>query len=255
MPGPLTLATPVLRRVLGPIFRPLTRTLAAVIAIPAFRWFLKRVLRLEEIDEETEKDLVEWFKASVVLLLATRNFENIFVKWFDPTIQDVQLVADGSLNWVVTGGRLLLAIACVESMPDQRLFAIIHPGPPKLNYDRSQSWRHNVQRQWKPFALGLLCQHLNRTSPMLAIMAVIVQGTVGWICFAIAIAQYLIIGLVTSRDRAIDVLLTFDKKVEEARQQIIEDFHIRPQDTEAPVPGRIRSLQPRRSDPIDDYCI
>ena len=261
MPGPLQFVTPIFRRVLTPVFRPLTRTIATVIAVPAFRWFLRTVLRVEQLDEETEKDLSEWFKGSVLLLFCTRNFENVFVKWYDAQLADVQLVIDGSLNWFVTGGRLLLAIAAVETMPDQQLFAIIHPGPPKLTYDRSRSLRENVAAQWKPFAIGMACQHLNRSSPVLAIMSVIMQGTVGWVCFVLAIAQYLIIGLVTSRDRAIDVLMRFDERVEEKRAAIIEEFHIGPDDTNRPLKASMQSTQrsamqsaqPVRTDPVEHF--
>ena len=261
MPGPFQFFAPLLRRIFAPIFRPLTRTLATVVAIPLFRWFIRKVLRVNQLDEETEKDLSEWFKGSVLLLFCTRNFENIFVKWYDPTIADVQLVTDGSLNWFVTGGRLLIAIAAVETMPDQQLFAIIHPGPPKLTYNRAETLKANIARQWKPFAIGLACQHLNRSSPVLAIMSVIMQGTVGWVCFVLAIAQYLIIGLVTSRDRAIDVLMRFDERVEEKRAAIIEEFHIGPDDTNRPLKASMQSTQrsamqsaqPVRTDPVEHF--
>ena len=251
MPGPLHFAAPVVRRVLGPVFRPLTRTLAAVVAIPAFRWFLRVVLRIQQLDDETEKDLVEWFRGSVVLLLATRNFENIIVQLFDPTKGEIELMNGGSLDWFVLGGRLLLAIAVIESMPDQQLFAIIHPGPPKPTYDRSQTLRENVAQQWRPILRGVLCQHLNRSSPVLAIMAAVLKGTAGWVCFVLAIIQYLIIGLVTSRDRAIDVLSTFDEKVREKRDQIIEEFHIRPETTAAPIPDYLVEPHRLRTEPVD----
>ena len=256
MPGPLQLISPIARRVLGPVFRPLTRSIATIVAIPAFRYFLRKVLRVESLDEETEKDLVEWFKGSVLLLFSTRNVEAILVGLFraiDPNIPDVVLVSNGSLNWYITGGRLLLAIAAIESMPDQQLFAIIHPGPPKPVYDRQKGWRQCVREQWRPILRGLACQHLNRSSPTLAIMAVIIPGTVGWVCFTLAAIQYLIIGLVTSRDRAIDVLTAFDRRVEQKRAEIIEEFHITPDDTKAPIPGRIASPDHQRADPLPDF--
>ena len=253
MPGPIQYAAPLLRRLLGPVFRPLTRTIAAVIAIPAFRWFLRTVLRLEKLDEETEKDLVEWFRGAVVLLLATRNFENRLVHLFDPSLGEIVVHDGAQLNWFVLGGRLLLAIAVIESMPDQQLFGIIHPGPPKLDYRRSESLWANVRRQWKPFAIGFVCQHLNRSSPVLAIMSAILKGTAGWVCYTLAIVQYLIIGLVTSRDRAIDVLTTFDRRVQEKREQIIEEFRIRPDQTNAPIPGLMQPIAHSRAEPVEDF--
>lgn len=250
MPGPFALAGPLIRQVLGPVLRPLTRTVAAVVAVPAFRWFLRVVLRIQQLDDETEKDLVEWFRGSVVLLLVTRNFENLVARMINPAAGEIELLSGNSLNWVVLGGRLLLAIGVIETMPDQQLFAIIHPGPPKPTYDRAESLWQNIGRQAGPIVKGLACQHLNRSSPVLAIMSVVLKGPAGWICFVLAIVQYLIIGLVTSRDRAIDVLSTFDDRVREKRDQIIEEFHIRPENTAAPIPDYLIEDHQRRVDPL-----
>ena len=57
-----------------------------------------------------------------------------------------------------------------------------------------------------------------------------------------AITQYLIIGLVTSRDRALDVLSEFDRAVAKRRNELIEEFKLEgnlPQDFDpnAPLPG------------------
>ena len=49
---------------------------------------------------------------------------------------------------------------------------------------------------------------------------------VGWTCYLLAITQYLIIGLVTSRDRAMDVLSEFDRAVAQRRRELIEEFHL-----------------------------
>ena len=78
----------------------------------------------------------------------------------------------------------------------------------------------------RPVLKGLACNHLSRSSPVLAILAVIIPGTPGWICYVLAIAQYLIIGLVTSRDRALDVLSEFDRQIEIQRNKLIQEFHI-----------------------------
>jgi len=50
---------------------------------------------------------------------------------------------------------------------------------------------------------------------------------VGWVCYLMAITQYLIIGLVTSRDRALDVLSEFDRAVAERRTELIEEFKLK----------------------------
>jgi hypothetical protein len=49
---------------------------------------------------------------------------------------------------------------------------------------------------------------------------------VGWVCYLMAITQYLIIGLVTSRDRALDVLSEFDRAVARRRNELIEEFKL-----------------------------
>jgi hypothetical protein len=78
---------------------------------------------------------------------------------------------------------------------------------------------------------------LNRSSPVLAIMAVIFGGDphvpeeathrlVGWICYGAAISQYLIIGLVTSRDKVLDALSEFDRQVALRRQELVEEFDL-----------------------------
>ena len=219
---------PVFDPVIRPVLRPVTRTAAGWVAVPTFRFVVRRVLRLGELDAETEKDLIEWFRASVVLLLATRNVEAM-------VFSDVPVVTGEGLDWLIMGGRLLLAVAVIETMPDQQLFAIIHPGPPPLKYDRALGLWGSVRKQWRPVLRGLACQHLNRSSPVLAIMAAVFGGVVGWVCYALAITQYLIIGLVTSVDRAADVLSQFDSVVARKRREIIEEFSILPEDTRAPL--------------------
>ena len=52
------------------------------------------------------------------------------------------------------------------------------------------------------------------------------RWAVGWICYLMAIVQYLIIGLVTSRDRAVDVLTEFDRAVARRRKELIEEFSL-----------------------------
>jgi len=259
---------PLLRSAL----RPFTRFLIGAIAIPIFRFILRHVFRLQELDEELEKDLEQWFRGSLLLLAATANMEHLLFGWAM------------NWDWFTIGLRLLLAIGVVEAMPDQELFAVIHPGPPRLKPGKTilkQVW----ERKWE-IAKGSICQHLNRSSPVLAIMAAIFgaqvgaqhfaaeetklavkieanlidsmrvtddegratarvrateqakaqmqiqeeraweQFTVGWVCYIMAITQYLIMGLVTTRDRAMDVLSEFDRAVAQRRRELVEEFQI-----------------------------
>ena len=75
------------------------------------------------------------------------------------------------------------------------------------------------------------CVHLNRSSSVLAMMAAIfggdagtMEGTVGWVCYFVAITKYLIIALITSTDKAGDLLGNFDRAVAEQREELIEEF-------------------------------
>jgi ferredoxin len=190
-------------------------------------------------------------------------------------------------DWLTMGLRLMLAISVIEAMPDQELFAVLHPGPPKMEKGSNvlvQLWT----KKWK-FLKGFACRHLNRSSPVLAMMCAIIgsqlpsmqqyendmyrqksiaawaycqqcssscpvqsaitidaiqimlpelkkeadllvrqreRWLVGWVCYLMAITQYLIIGLVTSRDRALDVLSEFDRAVAKRRNELIEEFKL-----------------------------
>ena len=70
----------------------------------------------------------------------------------------------------------------------------------------------------------ILCRHLDRSSSVFAILSVIFGGdsdrTVGWVCYFLAIVQFLIIGLVSSRDKALDVLSEFDQQVQLRREEL-----------------------------------
>lgn len=220
--GPMgRLLTPLLL----PFLKPASRLLAGLIAIPIFRLLRRRVARVDELDEELEKDLDEWFRASLLLMLSTANFE----LWLAAN-------TDWNLgNWWLTAGRILLAIGVIEAMPDQELFSIIHPGPPVPKYDREIGLWGSIQQQARPVVKGLLCQYLSRSSPVYAIMAAIFPGTTGWACFWLAITQYLVIGLVTSRDRALDVLSEFDREFARRRRELIDEFEIDETKTSAPL--------------------
>ena len=228
---------------LRPVLRPITRVLVGAIAVPIFRFLMRKVVRVKEIDSELEKDLEQWFRASFVLLAATANMEFlIFTRFFGW----LPLEWDGEHKWVSIGLRLLLAIGVVESMPDQELFSVIHPGPPRIRPGKGM-WRELIKKKWL-ILKGVVCQHLNRSSPVLAIMAAIfgsriddvyltglseaeaskawTDWTVGWCCYFLAITQYLIIGLITSRDKALSVLSEFDRAVAQRRQEIIDEFDL-----------------------------
>ena len=197
-------------RLLQPIIRPLTRFFLGFIAVPIFRLLMRKVVRVQEINAELEKDLEQWFRGSLLLLVATRNMEG----WiFGGLAENVRL------SPYFTAGRLLLAIGVIEGMPDQSLFALIHPGPQRPNIEKGRLFR-SLAFYIPQLLKGLLCQHLNRSSPVLAILAVLYEGEIGWICYGVAIAQYLIIGLVASKDKAIDVLMQFDAVMARQRHEI-----------------------------------
>jgi hypothetical protein len=195
---------------LAPLLKPIVRLFLGFIAIPIFRLFVRRVVKVQEIDEELEKDLEQWFRGALLLLIATKNMEETIFGWVrQETLDSVPFMA----------GRLLLAIGVVEGMPDQSLFALIHPGPRPPKIQKGHVFGSLIA--YIPQLLkGVVCQHLNRSSPVFAILAVFYEGQVGWICYSIALAQYLLIGLVTSKDKALNVLQKFDEAVEEQRHQL-----------------------------------
>lgn len=201
--------------VFRPLARPLTQLIVRLAAKPTFRMCFHRIGALERLDAELEKDLAEWFRGALLLLMVTANMEVLL--W-----QNVVPFRDllDKHEWLGIGLRIMLAIAVIQMMPDQELFTVIHPGPrlPPFAPDRSR-WSQ-IGACWKPVAAGLLCQHLSRSSPVFAILAVIFEGAIGWVCYAMALLQYLIIGLVTSRDRAVDVLMLFDEQVSVRRREL-----------------------------------
>jgi hypothetical protein len=202
---------------------------------------------LQELDQELEKDLEQWFRGSLLLLAATANMETFLFGW----LEDVsRLNLQEEHAWIAVGFRLLLAIGVIESMPDQSLFAIIHPGPPAIWLRRGVPCFGLKEQCW-PYLKGMLCQHLNRSSPVLAIMAAIFGGNpnnpeqythcvVGWICYGLAITQYLIIGLVTSKDKALDALSEFDRQVAIRRQELLEEFDVETNITDQARPDESR---------------
>lgn len=220
-------------KLLALILKPFVRLILSVIAVPLSKLFLHRVVRLKEMDAELERDLTLWVRGSLILLVATANMEHTFFKWVPLELREEQVL--------ILAMRLMLAIGVIEGMPDQALFAIIHPGPPKPEIN----WRAPLQslKVYLPKLFrGLVCQHLNRSSPVLAILAVIFTGRLGWICYGLAITNYLIIGLVSSRDRAIDVLRQFDYQVAVRRQELeheLDALHQAAAESDAAAPREV----------------
>ncbi|MGQ0635192.1 MAG: DNA topoisomerase I [Planctomycetaceae bacterium] len=208
---------------LSPILRPLIRLLVGFIAVPVIRIFAQRILRLDRFSEELTKDIEQWVRGSLLLLIATRNFEYAILDKLIPG--DVPWTPGDPLGWLSLGLRLLLAVGVIEAMPDQALFSIIHPGPSRLLFPRGRRWQALCEQFW-PLCKGILCRHLDRSSAVFAILSVIFGGdkhqTVGWVCYGLAITQFLIIGLVSSRDKALDVLSEFDQQMERRRHELKE---------------------------------
>jgi hypothetical protein len=211
---------------MGTLLRPFVRLIVGFVAIPLFRIFLRRVVHLQRLDTELTKDLEQWIRGSLLLLLATANVEYVlFGAAIDEWVKEADLHKE--YVWLSLGLRLLLAIGVIESMPDQALFSIIHPGPERLLLPRGRRLKA-VREQWWPFCKGLFFRHLDRSSSVFAIMAVIFGSPnhpiVGWTCYLLAIIQFLIIGLVSSRDKALDVLREFDRQVEIRREELADRY-------------------------------
>ena len=201
--------------------RPLARLIIRLAALPALRFCFHHVRALDRLDDELEKDLAEWIRGSLLLLLVTANME---VLLWHPLIPFPQLL--DAHQWFGVGLRILVAIAVVQMMPDQELFTVIHPGPRLPNFPPGTSFRGRIRLCAAPLGVGLFWQHLSRSSPVFAILAVIFTGWVGWLCYGMAVLQYLIIGLVTSRDRAIDVLMLFDVQMAARRHELVRQIRV-----------------------------
>ena len=199
------------------ITKPITRLLLRLIAIPIFKFLLKYLLRIEVISAELEKDLSQWFRASVLLLFATYNMEEIL---FPSKLLDDRKFDDV----IVFALRLFLAIGCIEGMPDQELFRFIHPGPPKLKSKGFMAVCRELRQNWRAWLWGIFSIHLSRASPVFAIVTVFKLGTAGWVCYGLAVTQYLIVGLATSRDKAMDVVASFDAEVAARRAELLTEL-------------------------------
>ena len=190
-----------------PVLGPVIRILSGLIAIPLFRFLLRRVFRVRASDAELERDLEHWFRGGILLLLATANLEDYLFGWTQ--------WHQNTEPWLTMFLRLLLAIGVIETMPDEDLFALVHRGPPSLKIGRgfiADAWQKRTA-----LVRGVGVLHLKRSSPVFVIMCVVFGGpsgtwefTVGWWCYGLAIAQYLIIALTTDRGRAAGLLAAID---------------------------------------------
>lgn len=200
-----------------PVLGPLIRIVSGLVAIPVFRFLLRRVLRLQTTDAELERDLEHWFRGAILLLAATANLEDFLFGWTQ--------WHQNSEPWLTMLLRLFLAIGVIETMPDEDLFALMHRGLPKWCFKRG-GLRRLKQNPWVLLkALGVM--HLKRSSPVLVIMCVVfggqanpVEHAVGWWCYGLAITQYLIIALVTNREAAGEFLAKLEEDENGALQVI-----------------------------------
>ena len=205
---------------LAEILRPLIRFLVGFIAIPLFRLFVRKLWKEDDLSRELIKDLEQWFRGALLLLLATRNFELLLLMYMagktEMPLEDLQ----SEWGWVSMAMRLLLAIGVIQSMPDQDLFSIIHVGSFKLSLPPKNRIGALRQQAW-PLLKSIVCRHLDRSSSVFAILAVVLPpGRTVWICYGLACIQFLIIGLVSSRDKALDVLAQFDTEIHKRRLEI-----------------------------------
>jgi hypothetical protein len=197
-----------------PVLSPVIRMVCGLIAIPLFRFLLRRVLRVQTCDAELERDLEYWFRGAILLLAATANLEDFLFGWTQ--------WHQNSQPWLTMILRLLLAVGVVETMPDEDLFALVHRAPPKLKFGAGFFARAWEKR--RALLKGCCVVHLKRSSPVFVIMCVVFGGPVGtldfkvgWWCYGLAIAQYLIIALMTDRNRAAHLLAAIS--AEEPRSQ------------------------------------
>jgi hypothetical protein len=208
----------VAAQALSQLLRPVSRVIAGVIAVRVCRFIMKRVGKVQVIDAEFERDIEHWFRASLVLLVATANVEGLLFGW-------VRFDLEGHWTWLILGLRLLIVAGVIEAMPDQEIFAILHRGPPKVPFGRGF-----FRRWWdarREICGGIFNQHIKRSSPVFAFLAAIFGGPpgsdawiVGWMCYALSVGQFLYIALVTSKDMAREALTQFDAQVSEIRQSL-----------------------------------
>jgi hypothetical protein len=135
----------------------------------------------------------------------------------------------GDERWLGAFFRLLLVIGVIELMPDQALFSVLHSGP--LNLPIGKRLFHDLWNDRVNWIKKIGSVHLNRSSPVLAMMSAIFGGepdapgsTIGWICYVLAIVQYLIIALITSTDKAGNLIEKYDKAIGKQREDLVDEF-------------------------------
>ena len=107
--------------VFKPVLRPLVRLVSGLVAIPVFRFLLRRVLRVQTSDAELERDLEMWFRGAVLLLAATANLEDVLFGWVP-----WHRVGDENQIWQTLLLRLLLAVGVmVVYMPLHMVMAVV----------------------------------------------------------------------------------------------------------------------------------
>ena len=159
---------------IGVVTKPVMRLVIRLVAIPFFRVVLRYLMRVEVINEELEKDLSQWFRAAILLMIATHNMEELLFQTAKINYRLETLVDAG-----LFGLRLMLAIGCIEGMPDQELFRFIHPGPPKLMSKKFGAILTELRQNWRAWLWGVACIHLSRASPVFAIITVFQVGPTG----------------------------------------------------------------------------
>ena len=212
----------LLTYIFRPLARPLTRFIVSLAAVPALQFIFRHVSSLERLDDEVEKDLAEWFRGSFLLMLVTANVEAALWHNVIPLPRPVgQARLAGPWTADHAGDRRRAIDARSGTLHD-------HPPGPATSPIQTGPLGAGGKSSpcWKPFTIGFLCQHLSRSSPVFAILAVIFTGKVGWVCYALACVQYLVIGLATSRARAINVLLLFDEQMAVRRRELMRQFGV-----------------------------
>lgn len=199
------------------ILRPVTRSLFGWLIAPVSR-VIRVVPGLRRLDGETIQDIHQWMRGSVLLFFATKNVESLL---FGDALQHIS--EEHRVLTLIP--RFLLALSVIETMPDQDVFGLIH-NRMGLGIDRKSEWLPQFKMCFKPMLKKLLCQHLNRSSCVFAIIATIAPGWIGWTAFGLAVSQYLIIGLITTRDEARSALDRFDEMVARRRTEFMSEFEI-----------------------------
>ena len=237
----------LLRPLVARVLKPAARFAVGLVAVPVFRWGL-RAVRLQAFDRELEKDLEEWFAASALLLLCTANVERLLFSelGFEPG------------DFVSLGFRLLLAVGVVEAMPDAQLFPVLYPKPevpPASAFGRDRRW-FGLRDALPAYLKSHAHQWLTRSSPVFAILACVIGGvtdadgavppdraaewTAGWCCYGAAVTQYLVMGLMASKEQAASVLAAYDARVAAVREELVAELAV----------GAACPLPPRPAPPV-----